>query len=216
MTKIVIRGEKTVQPDNRFLDDLTETSDRVEPARVVADADAESWDAACDVLVVGVGLAGVCAALRTAEPGEVLVPRAPSALIMDVAKAVIGDRDIEIKVTGIRPGEKIHEIMISEEESFRTVARGDFYAIRPMLPELDNGYDGKPAMFDALQTFENPALRPFLKVERGIDGIIVTQTDAGDASYPLKPWDVITTIGDTPIDNEKRFRIQLDYDLSQV
>lgn len=88
----------------------------------------------------------IFAALRTAEPGEVIVPHAPAALIMDVARAVIGNRDISIEVTGIRPGEKIHEIMISEEESFRTMARGDFYAIRPMLPELDNGYTGKPAI----------------------------------------------------------------------
>src|SRR4051812_28410739 len=64
----------------------------------------------------------------------------------------------------------------------------------------DGRYDGKPAMFDALQTFENPALRPFLKVGRGVDGMIVTQTDAGDPTYPLKPWDIITRIGDTRID----------------
>ena len=56
-----------MQPDHRFLDDLTPTSTRVEPARVVDDPDAESWDTACDVLVVGIGLAGVSAALRTAE-----------------------------------------------------------------------------------------------------------------------------------------------------
>jgi 3-oxo-5alpha-steroid 4-dehydrogenase len=57
-------------PDHRFLDDMVETATRVEPARIVADPDAEAWDAACDVLVVGVGMAGVCAALRTAEdPG---------------------------------------------------------------------------------------------------------------------------------------------------
>jgi 3-oxo-5alpha-steroid 4-dehydrogenase len=56
-----------MQPDHRFLDDLTPTSNRVEPARVVDDADAEAWDATCDVLVVGAGLAGVSAALRTSE-----------------------------------------------------------------------------------------------------------------------------------------------------
>ncbi len=56
-----------MQPDHRFLEDLTETSTRVEPARVVDSPDGESWDAACDVLVVGVGMAGVCAALRAAE-----------------------------------------------------------------------------------------------------------------------------------------------------
>ncbi len=54
-------------PDHRFLDDLSETSNRIEPARVVDNPDAEQWDAACDVLVVGAGLAGVSAALRTSE-----------------------------------------------------------------------------------------------------------------------------------------------------
>jgi 3-oxo-5alpha-steroid 4-dehydrogenase len=59
-----------VKPDNRFLDDLTPTSNRVESAEVIADPDSYAWDADCDVLVVGVGLAGVCAALRASEdPG---------------------------------------------------------------------------------------------------------------------------------------------------
>ncbi|MDR2856835.1 MAG: FAD-binding protein [Novosphingobium sp.] len=59
--------KEDMQPDHSFLDDLTPTSNRVEPARVVDDPEAESWDASCDVLVVGIGMAGVCAALRTAE-----------------------------------------------------------------------------------------------------------------------------------------------------
>jgi len=78
----------------------------------------------------------VFAALRTAKAGETLVPDAPAATVINIAKALIGERDIEIRVTGIRPGEKMHEIMVSEEECYHTVRRGDYYAIRPMLPEL--------------------------------------------------------------------------------
>lgn len=78
----------------------------------------------------------VFAALQTARPGETYVPRAPSTTIHDLAKALIGHRKIKIEVTGIRPGEKMHEIMISDEEAHHTTRRGDYYAIRPMLPEL--------------------------------------------------------------------------------
>jgi UDP-glucose 4-epimerase len=56
--------------------------------------------------------------------------------VVDIAAALIGDQPIETVVTGIRPGEKIHEIMVSEEEAYRTVSRGRWYAIRPMLPEV--------------------------------------------------------------------------------
>lgn len=78
----------------------------------------------------------VFAALAHARPGETYVPDAPSATVMDVARALIGERGIEIRVTGIRPGEKMHEIMVSEEEAHHCIRRGDFYAIQPMLPEL--------------------------------------------------------------------------------
>jgi len=78
----------------------------------------------------------VFAALREAKRGETYVANAPSATVMNIAKALIGNRNIEIKITGIRPAEKMHEIMVSEEEATRCVKRGNYYAIRPMLPEL--------------------------------------------------------------------------------
>jgi UDP-glucose 4-epimerase len=78
----------------------------------------------------------VFAAVRGAARGETYIPRVPSAKVTDVAAALVGERKIETIVTGIRPGEKVHEILISEEEAHRTVERGDYYVIQPMLPEL--------------------------------------------------------------------------------
>ena len=75
-------------------------------------------------------------ALREAKPGETYVPNAPAATVIDIAKALIGERPIKIEITGIRPGEKMHEIMVSEEEANHCSKRGDYYAIRPMLPEI--------------------------------------------------------------------------------
>lgn len=86
----------------------------------------------------------VFTALREARPGETFVPRAPSATMLNVAEALIGDREIEIKITCIRPGEKMHEIMVSEEEAHHCVARGDYYAILPMLPELSDPGKSEP------------------------------------------------------------------------
>lgn len=78
-------------------------------------------------------------AIKSAAPGETLIPRAPSATVINIAKALVGDRDIEIKITGIRPGEKMHEILISEEEVNHTIQRGSYFAIKSMLPELNDG-----------------------------------------------------------------------------
>lgn len=80
----------------------------------------------------------VFAALRFAKPGETYIPAAPSATIINIAKALIGDRNIEIKITGIRPGEKMHEILVSEEEANRCIKRDGYYAILPMLPEIQS------------------------------------------------------------------------------
>jgi UDP-glucose 4-epimerase len=85
----------------------------------------------------------VFAALRTARAGETLVPIAPAATVLNIAKALIGDRKIPVVVTGIRPGEKMDEILVSDEESHRTIRRGEYYAILPILPELATHEDQK-------------------------------------------------------------------------
>jgi FlaA1/EpsC-like NDP-sugar epimerase len=101
----------------------------------------------------------VVAALETAEAGETLVPSAPSAKVVDIAAALIGDRNVETVITGIRPGEKLHEIMVSDEEAPRTISRGRWYAIRAMLPELA----GEPVADPPLRgeySSESPTMTP--------------------------------------------------------
>ncbi|HMH87585.1 MAG TPA: trypsin-like peptidase domain-containing protein [Steroidobacteraceae bacterium] len=71
-------------------------------------------------------------------------------------------------------------------------------------------YVGKPAMYDDLQTLENPALREYLKLDKNVEGMVVHRPDKSDAAYPLKEWDVITRIGDTPIDNQGMIKIDKD------
>ena len=78
----------------------------------------------------------IFAAMGEAQRGETFIPRVLSARVVDIAKVLIGDRRVQIVFTGIRPGEKVHEILVSEEERFRTVERGSYYVILPMLPEL--------------------------------------------------------------------------------
>ena len=85
-------------------------------------------------------------ALRTALPGETYVPRVHAARVVDLAQVLINCRDIPIVYTGIRPGEKIHEILVSEEECHRTIERDGYYAICPMLPELRRTLIDKPAL----------------------------------------------------------------------
>lgn len=78
----------------------------------------------------------VFAAFRDGNPGDLFIPRAPAARVEDIARALIGDRDIRMDVIGIRPGEKVHEILISDEEAPRAMERGNYYVVLPMLPEL--------------------------------------------------------------------------------
>ena len=71
------------------------------------------------------------------------------------------------------------------------------------LEDMRDGiYDGKPAMYDDLQTLENPALRSWLKLPKSAEGILVHRPESTDPAYPLKEWDLITRIGDTPVDDQ--------------
>lgn len=86
----------------------------------------------------------IFAAVEHGNPGETFIPRVPAARMVDVASALIGDRPIETIYTGVRPGEKTDETLISEEESPRSVERGDYYVILPALPQLRERIVGAP------------------------------------------------------------------------
>ena len=74
-------------------------------------------------------------ALEHAWGGEIFIPKIPSYRIMDVANAI--DPDCEKKEVGIRPGEKLHEEMITTSDSFFTYDLGDYYVILPSNPSFD-------------------------------------------------------------------------------
>jgi UDP-glucose 4-epimerase len=113
----------------------------------------------------------VFAVIDHGRPGETFVPKVPAANITDLAKAVMGEKDLAIVYSGIRPGEKIHEIMVSEEECFRTKELGDYYVIMPVLPELRADGEFEPALSREYSSKDNnlsvKALRTLISTAGG-------------------------------------------------
>lgn len=103
---------------------------------------------------------------------------------------VVGDKMVGLAFSRLDGSQNIGYIIPLEE-------------IDLFLQDLADGrYDGKPAMFDYLQTLENPALRSFLKLGKSVEGIVVHKPYSDAPNYPLKEWDVITRIGGAPVDNQ--------------
>lgn len=104
--------------------------------------------------------------------------------------AVVGNKMIGLAFSRLNGAQNIGYIIPNEE-------------IELFLSDIADGrYDGKPDLYDELQTLENPALRAYLKLDKSIKGIVVHQPYRSDAAYPLKKWDVISQIGDTPVDEQ--------------
>ncbi len=80
-------------------------------------------------LQAGVDL--VMYALENHLGGEIFIPKIPSYRLLDVAQAIAPDS--EKKVVGIRPGEKLHEEMITDTDSINTIDIGSYYAILPSI-----------------------------------------------------------------------------------
>jgi S1-C subfamily serine protease len=109
--------------------------------------------------------------------------------------AVVGDKMIGLAFSTLGGTQNIGYIIPNEE-------------IELFLKDIADGkYDGKPALFEDLQTLENPALRAFLKLPADVQGIVVHEPYTRQGPSPLKTWDVITKIGDVPVDDQGMVQI---------
>lgn len=92
------------------------------------------------------GVKMVMHALEHAWGGELFVPKIPSYRITDVATAI--DENCKQEIVGIRPGEKVHEEMITASDSFTTYDLGKYYTILPQVPvfnlsEFENKFNAQ-------------------------------------------------------------------------
>ncbi len=79
-------------------------------------------------------------AIKYGKSGDTIVPKAPSCKVEDLAKVLSKNKKYngKIKVIGSRPGEKIHEVMVTEEEAQICYKLKNYFKIAPMLPELSS------------------------------------------------------------------------------
>lgn len=113
------------------------------------------------------GVAMVLWSLEHALGGELLVPKIPSYRITDVAEAI--GPSCEKPITGIRPGEKIHEEMITASDSFTTIDLGDYYAILPSDGRVQQLYQEAGISSHAVPTgfaYNSGSNSDFLSVEQ--------------------------------------------------
>lgn len=121
-----------------------------------------------------------------------------------------GDKMIGLAFSGIANTNNIGYVIPNEEvELF-------------LRDAADGRVDGKPQLHDDVQTLENPVLRQYLKLDKSVHGVVVHRPARSDAAYPLKEWDVVTAIGQFPIDDQgmvrlgPNLRVRFQYRVQQV
>jgi UDP-glucose 4-epimerase len=105
--------------------------------------------------------------------------------MVDLADVLIGDRPVGTQFTGIRPGEKTDEILISEEEAPRTVVRSDYLAIQPILPELREGEPGEPFGSSEYSSADHLLSRDGLRELLRANGMLLEQGSAAVEAHAL-------------------------------
>ena len=94
------------------------------------------------------GVEFVLRCLQTMHGGEIFVPKIPSMNIMDLVEAIAPD--CEVTFSGIRPGEKIHELLVSPDEARQALEFPDMYVVQPAHPwwTVENWKGGRPLLDD--------------------------------------------------------------------
>jgi len=82
------------------------------------------------------GVEFVLTCLDRMSGGEIFVPKIPSMKVVDLARAI--GPECETKIVGIRPGEKLHEVMVPEDDAHHTMEHKDYFAILPTFQEWDS------------------------------------------------------------------------------
>ncbi len=109
--------------------------------------------------------------------------------------ALVGDRMVGIALSRLSNAERIGYIIPTEE-------------VELFLGDIGDGkYDGKPALIDELQILENPALRGKFGIAEATKGVLVRKPFGRDGDSPLKAGDVISRIGEQPLDNAGMVRV---------
>lgn len=120
------------------------------------------------------GVDFVLKALDKMHGGEIFVPKIPTATILDIAKAIAPKG--KIKVIGIRPGEKLHELLISSEDGRRTIEYPEHFVIQPDFPwwsdeKRKNG--GEPVREGFVYSSdENPWRLTLAEIEKMVKGTL--------------------------------------------
>lgn len=112
--------------------------------------------------------------------------------------AVAGDKMIGLAFSRLNDAQNIGYIIPNEE-------------IELFLGGLTTGPASiKTTLMDEFQTLENPTLRAYLKLDKSVKGLVVHRVAEATPNYPLQKWDVLTHIGNTPIDEQGMVKLGSD------
>lgn len=138
-------------------------------------------------ITIDEGIRFVASCLTMMEGGEIFVPKIATMTIVDLAKAIAPEA--ELRIVGIRPGEKLHETLIPRDESRNTFDHGAFYVVRPAAqrpdhPPVVNGLPGR----QVAEEFHYASDSAEKRLDRDVLQSIVDQMHEGASALEHGPY----------------------------